>query len=381
MRLSQGLATMSAGFRWALPMTWIASWLTWAVVALALASLLVLIARRRKSDAEVVFAVFCGSLSLSLLRQGWDGPPQWFALGMAVGGCATCNAYWLLARALFRGKGGVQRRHVAIAAGIAVLIVGYRMAKLGAAAPGWIAALGALLTLASSTVLVLAFVEALRGWSAALPRGERRLRLGFMTVYGSCVVAASVAGALAEGEPAWQAAYRAVVAGCAFAILVFTHVALLLRRREPRDASPPILAAAAKPEDQALARAILQQLDEHAVYREPELKVADLARRLRSAEHKVSRVVTQVLGERNFNQLVNRYRIAHACRLLASDATRSVLDISAESGFASPGPFNRAFKAAMGCTPTAWRSARGATPAVSADDGRDVRVSEAARGN
>jgi AraC-like DNA-binding protein len=35
-----------------------------------------------------------------------------------------------------------------------------------------------------------------------------------------------------------------------------------------------------------------------------------------------------------------------------------VLEISAESGFASLGPFNRAFKAATGCTPTAYRSAR-----------------------
>ena len=69
------------------------------------------------------------------------------------------------------------------------------------------------------------------------------------------------------------------------------------------------------------------------------------------------RLVTQVLGEKNFNQMINRHRIEDACRRLAdAAATTSVLEISGEVGFASLGPFNRAFKAATGCTPTAYRA-------------------------
>jgi AraC-like DNA-binding protein len=334
------------------------SWLSGAVVAMALASVLMLLARRQKSDAELLFAVFCASLASSMLRPALEGQPAWLLLALALGGCATCNVYWLVARALFRGEGGVQRQHVAIAVGIAALIVGHRIAVGSGLDARWPAVLGALLTMASSTVLLLAFVEALRGWSPALPRREKRLRIAFMWVYGGSVLSASTVGALAEAEPAWAPAYRIVVTVCALAILVFTHIALVLRRHRPlAQAEPTAASAALKPEDRALAQALVRLFEREAVYRQPELKVGDLARQLDSTEHKVSRAITQALGERNFNQLVNRYRIAHACRLLqASDRAQSVLQISAESGFASLGPFNRAFKAAMGCTPSAYRA-------------------------
>jgi AraC-like DNA-binding protein len=340
-------------------MTGTVSWLSGTVVALALASVLLLLARRRKSEADVLFAVFCGSLAATMLRPGLEGSPGWMLLALALGGCATCNVYWLVARALFRGQGGVRREHIAIALGVALLIVAYRIAESGGPQTHWPTVLDSLLTLASSTLLLLAFGEALRGWSPAMPRAEKRLRIVFMAIYAGCVLTASVIGALAKADPAWTSVYRAVVPICALIVLMFTHAALLLRRRQPLS-SPVSMRApvVAKPEDRRLAEAIVRQFEEHAVYRQSELKVADLAQLLDSAEHKVSRVVTQVLGERNFNQLVNRYRIAHACRLLqADDEARSVLEISAGCGFASLGPFNRAFKAAMGCTPTAYRSA------------------------
>ena len=80
-------------------------------------------------------------------------------------------------------------------------------------------------------------------------------------------------------------------------------------------------------------------------------------------EHRVSRLIGQSLGEANFNQWVNRHRVAHARRLLADPAcSASILDISGDAGFASLGPFNRAFKAATGCTPTAYRAAHRTTP-------------------
>ena len=346
-------------------MEWIADSLTGLVVALALASLLLLVARRRKTAADVVFAVFCASVAVAMLRQGWQAPSGWLALGLAIGGCATCNAYWLFARALFRGAEGLGRGPVGVALGIAVLIVAYRLAQRSGLAPGAVAVLGELLTLASSTVLVLAFTEALRGWSPALPAREKRLRLAFMAVYGGCVLTAAVAAALMQSQPAWQLPHRLLVTACALAILVFTHVALLLRRAVPllRAAS----AATATAVDQRLARAILRQFEECAVHCQPELKVADLARRVGSAEHKVSRVIGQVMDAGNFNRLVNRYRIAHACRLLRAEPRRSVLEISAEVGFASLGPFNRAFKAALGCTPTAWRAAQAAAQSATID--------------
>jgi AraC-like DNA-binding protein len=105
-------------------------------------------------------------------------------------------------------------------------------------------------------------------------------------------------------------------------------------------------------------------LEVQQIYREPELKVIDLAHRLGTAEHKLSRLITQALGEKNFNQMLNRHRIAYACgRLADADDGATILDISGDAGFASLGPFNRAFKTAMGCTPTAYRALHRASPA------------------
>ena len=47
---------------------------------------------------------------------------------------------------------------------------------------------------------------------------------------------------------------------------------------------------------------------------------------------------------------------------IEADDDATILDISGDAGFASLGPFNRAFKAATGCTPTAYRAAHRTTP-------------------
>jgi AraC-like DNA-binding protein len=289
--------------------------------------------------------------------------PSWLLWVVTLGSCATCNMYWLFSRALFRGAGGVQRVHVAAALGIALLIMMYRVAE-GVSSGNtseWTTVLDALLTMASSSVLVLAFIEALRGWSAAMPMAEKQLRIFFMLIFGTCVLVGTVSSALAETTPDLKLVRHAIACASALLVLLFSHYALHIRRQHPlreteaiEDSKPTSLNV--KAEDLLLASAIRHQLEIHQVFREPELKVADLAKRLNSAEHKVSRAITQVLGERNFNQMNNRYRIAHACRLLEdANSTQSVLDISLDCGFASLGPFNRAFKAGMGCTPSAYR--------------------------
>jgi AraC-like DNA-binding protein len=337
--------------------------LTGLVVAVALASVLVLLRRPRKTAAELLFAVFCGSLAVSLLQPSFGSAPSWAQLALAVGGCATCNAYWLVSRALFRGEGGVGPAEIAAAAGVAALIVAYRALTAAGVDGVALSGLGALLTLASSTVLVLAFAEGLRGYRAA-DRRERRLRLGFLGVYGGCVLLGTLSGAVADVRADWMEPHRLLVLGCALSILVFTHLALELRRRSAAAAamaSPtPVLGAeAASRESLALAAALVHALEVERLYQQPELKVADLAEHVGSKEHRVSRVINQVLGAPNFKQWLNRYRIEHACRVLREQPCRSVLDISLDAGFASLGPFNRAFKAAVGRTPSAWRSQAG----------------------
>src|SRR5690606_36199760 len=286
-------------------------------VAVAVASLLMQLRRGTRRDADAIFAVVSGSLAMSLMAPWLGAAPAWMQWAVLVGASATCNGYWLLARALFRGEGGVGRVHIAVAAGVAALVVAYRgaMPWAGGAPSPWALALEALVTLASSTLLVLIFLEALRGWSPALPAAERRMRLVFMPLFSACVLPPTIMTGLARAWPAAGEARVGVVALCAMAMILVTHWALRHRLRMPLPSAARAARSGRAPldaDDARLARALRHQLEVLEVYREPELKVMELARRLDTPEHRLSRLIVRGLGEGNVNRMINRHRIAYA---------------------------------------------------------------------
>jgi AraC-like DNA-binding protein len=154
----------------------------------------------------------------------------------------------------------------------------------------------------------------------------------------------------------WEA-QGAVETACAVAGLVWAGAAVAYRFGHPLIAAPRPAAQRrpATDEDARLARRIVVLLEEDALYSEPGLKIGDLAARLRQPEHRLSHCITAQLGFTNFNRLINHYRIERAKRLLASEPRRPILQVAFDCGFASLGPFNRAYKHATGLTPTAFR--------------------------
>jgi len=119
-------------------------------------------------------------------------------------------------------------------------------------------------------------------------------------------------------------------------------------------------------------------MDVEQVYREPDLTIGTLAQRLQWPEHRMRRLINQGLGHRNFNAFLNTYRVDDAKRALqdARYSAVSILTISTEAGFQSLGPFNRAFKAATGLTPTEFRRGSAeAEPVVSLGEGRALAES------
>ncbi len=140
----------------------------------------------------------------------------------------------------------------------------------------------------------------------------------------------------------------------------------------PADTVPPVEAASgaanepvastspADPHEAAdltLADALARLMAEQRVYREEGLTLAALAQRLAVPEYRLRRVINQRLGHRHFNAYLNGHRLAEARAALADPARRAVpvLTIALDAGFQSIGPFNRAFKAATGRTPTEYR--------------------------
>lgn len=107
--------------------------------------------------------------------------------------------------------------------------------------------------------------------------------------------------------------------------------------------------------------AVLAELDRlmtvDRVYRQEGLTIGVLAGKLGLPEHRLRRTINRGLGFRNFNEYLSRHRLADAKEALAdpSQADVPILTIALDSGFQSLGPFNRAFKADTGMTPTDFR--------------------------
>lgn len=342
-----------------------ATTMTAVAVAFSVLSMLDLLRQRAKRDHEVLFTVVSGSLALTLMSPWMGNAPEWMKWMVAIGGSATCNGFWLVSRALFRSERGVRLQQVLIAVGVALLIAIHRGTAMhaGVSASILTVALDALLALTSASLLTLTFLEPLRGWSTQWSRGERRLRLTFMAVYGSCVLSTTLLGELAHAFPGLAPWRTVAIAFSASVMIVFTHLAFRYRRRVQAPSSDCVRRSsvnqisAPNADDVRLMALLRHHLEVLQVYREPNLKVAELASQLGTTEHRLSKLISQQLGAKNFNQLLNRHRVSHACELLAvQSGFENVLHVSGESGFASLGPFNRAFKSLVGCTPTAYRT-------------------------
>ena len=92
-------------------------------------------------------------------------------------------------------------------------------------------------------------------------------------------------------------------------------------------------------------------------WRHEGLTITQLAEELGTPEHRLRRLINQRLGHRNFADFLNAHRIEAAKRALADpkQAQTTVAAIAFGLGYGSLGPFNRAFRAATGATPTEWR--------------------------
>ncbi len=101
----------------------------------------------------------------------------------------------------------------------------------------------------------------------------------------------------------------------------------------------------------------LQASMKEDVWREEGLTIRKLAENLDAPEHRLRKVINQGLGYRNFAAFVNEHRIGAACEVLADPvkADIPVITIAYEVGYASLGPFNRAFKDIVGESPTEYR--------------------------
>ena len=282
-------------------------------------------------------------------------------LFLALMSGAGCGWNWLLARALFRPNEqtvGWPIKLVILMFTVAASLVLIR--HFGVATDtGAIGLMQNMLMFVSSTVLLMPLAEAGRGLKTQGDNQERRFRYLFLGAYSSLILIY-----LAVDLPEWSAWQQELKVALALSWLIGMYFSVRFRLARPLE--NPIekrvrTKASAVEVSVELVDQIKHLLAEQKLYLDHELKVAGLAEKLAEQEYKVTQAITTGLGFRNFNHLINSYRIEHAKELLhsAENQTLPILSIALESGFGSVGPFNRAFKALVGVTPGEFRRGGG----------------------
>lgn len=105
-------------------------------------------------------------------------------------------------------------------------------------------------------------------------------------------------------------------------------------------------------ERDALLAALERLMLEQQPWRDPDLSLTRLARRLGVPDKRLSAAINAGHGE-NVSRYVNHRRIQHACERLA--AGDRITDAMLAAGFATKSNFNREFRRVTGMTPSAWR--------------------------
>lgn len=270
--------------------------------------------------------------------------------------------FWLFARALFDDTFRPRPVHAALWATIVVFGLAQAISENhGPHAAA--AALGTLRSLQAVGFALAAGAQALASFPADLVEPRRRLRI-FMVAAAFAHTLATVAAAVAaRGAPA-PAERLADVAALAVIALVAAWSMLRVDARGVLDVAPGPVAAVRPVELDASDRRRLEALERlmrvERLYRQDRLSIGALAHRMGLPEYRLRRLINHGLGQRNFNVFLNRYRIDEARAALAdpTQAEVPILTIALDAGFNSLGPFNRAFKADTGMTPSEWRGER-----------------------
>jgi AraC-like DNA-binding protein len=267
--------------------------------------------------------------------------------------------FWLFTRALFDETFRLRAWHGLVwAAVVAFSFVNCMwLAPASGVQPSIIA-----INLIALGFIALAVTQTISSWSADLVerrRGVRVVIVGAAALYGGLNAILQIlwsGGGTELANTVNSAALAAVVAAISFAMMRVDGAELfpVMPAVEAEVVGPQVSDSGA---DQKLVDALMRLMADERIYRHENISIGTLATKLKIPEYRLRRLINQRLGYRNFNVFLNAHRIAEAkaARADPSQAEVPVITIAMDAGFQSLGPFNRAFKATTGVTPSEYR--------------------------
>jgi AraC-like DNA-binding protein len=295
---------------------------------------------------------------------GWmitEAEPLWAATGhfypLLIAAYPPAAFFWLFVRAVFEEK------PITLRSLIPVGILELSGLCLFLSSSPALDVVWASRNLFSAGLVLHGAIIIARGWRDDLMEARRRLRsIVLILAAGFSLIEVAAAFVYRFGHTGpWRLVALGGPGGGTFFTLICLAFGVMSLQAAPtvfgisRRAEP-----APDPRAEAADRLLLAALNAmmaEGAWKTESLTIGAVAKALDTPEHRLRRLINQKLGHRNFADFLNSYRIGEAKRRLSDpgEARTTVAAIAFDLGYGSLGPFNRAFRAATGATPTEWR--------------------------
>lgn len=309
---------------------------------------------------KVIRFASLSAISMAAVFLTLPGIPMWLYTPLRLIDACSIAFVWWSALALFDEDFELRPIHWLGLAMYAACIYPYRFVAIGwtETIPNWLPLTADLVTLSLIGHLIWKVIS---GFQEDLVNRRRRFRVLFV----SFIIIALLVSVL--GENALQAIGEGQYSITLTAAVTLPIVILLIfwvTRLQPEALMfQPVLIPEPKlpsidPRDNAAHKRLLNVMEEERIWAEPGLTIGRLAEKIGMPEHQLRNLINKGMGHRNFASFLNGYRLDYAKSVLSDpeQARLPVLTIAMDAGFGSLAPFNRAFKAAEGVTPTVFRS-------------------------
>lgn len=264
---------------------------------------------------------------------------------------------WLFGLSLFNDKFEMRAQHWALALLYCLPVIVLRLQQFGVT--NGFPKFGLVgVDIIAFLLMAHLFVVIVRGKDDDLLEARRRSRFYFVSVLAIIVCFFAVADiALGTRFAPLVPTLKAMIAlpgiiGGAHWLLNISPNALIFENRERRKETELSFS------DKQLFAKLEAEMVEKQAYLEPGISIETLAIRLGSTPYKLRYLINSRLGYRHFSAYVNSMRIEAVKRdFLNSEKNEiPILTIALNSGFNPLSPFNRAFKAQEGVTPSEFRA-------------------------
>jgi AraC-like DNA-binding protein len=296
---------------------------------------------------------------------GFDTISLAWRLPIHVVSCGTPVAFWITMGAIFTDEFRARWHHALVWLALATLGIAEALGHSNETT-------GAVHTALSLSFILLGIWHALAGRATDLVEGRRRLRMMYAVTTALYTVVVVGADWLLPGGLSAAPLSLANATGLAILVFLFAVMGSVLPTEQSSVSATAHVEATRSPDDNlpltpppdepdtAPIEALRKLIEHNKLYREPDLSIASLSQKLGIPEYRLRRLINQQLGHRNFSTFVNGYRLAEAEAALRDpgQADVPILTIALDAGFGSIGPFNRAFKAHAGLTPSEYRRGR-----------------------